>query len=84
MAIGNPFCDLGKLEFVDLVCISKIDYNAWKHSVIFDNIRGLRFGQSFCKHFNITDNLLYYTNDIKWCEKYINETYIQPTNTLPC
>lgn len=83
MVTGNLFRDLGKQELTDIVCISKFDYDAWKHSVIFDNMRGLRFGQSFCNQFNLRDNLLYYTSDIKWCEKYINETYIHP-DSLPC
>jgi uncharacterized protein (DUF779 family) len=83
MVTGDLFRELGKHQLTDIVYISKFDYDAWKHSVIFDNIRGLRFGQSFCNQFNITDNLLHYTSDIEWCDEYINETYVQP-NSLSC
>ena len=37
----------------------------------------LRFGQSFCNHFMITDDVLYYEADIKKVNSIIMEKYIE-------
>jgi hypothetical protein len=40
-------------------------------------LHGIRYGQSFCNHFGITDNHLYYApGDIVWCDRYIRKTYL--------
>jgi hypothetical protein len=41
--------------------ISQEDFELWQKDVIWDALHGIRYGQSFCNRFGITDNLLYYT-----------------------
>ena len=52
-------------------------YELWKHDYIWEALHGIRYGQSFCNHFGITDNHLYYgTGGIEWADKYIRKTYL--------
>ena len=41
--------------------VSREAFELWQKDFIFEGLKGLRYGQSFCNHFGITDNLLYYT-----------------------
>ena len=60
--------------------INHDDYDQWKKDYIWEALHGIRYGQSFCNHFGITDNLLYFTsNDTQWCDKYIKKTYLERT-----
>ena len=57
--------------------ISTEDYEQWKKDYIWEALHGIRYGQSFCNHFGITDNHLYYApGDIAWCDYYIRKTYL--------
>ena len=40
--------------------ISSEEYDLWKKDYTWDALHGIRYGQSFCNRFGITDNLLYY------------------------
>lgn len=52
-------------------------YKLWKKDYIWEALHGIRYGQSFCNHFGITDNHLYYApGDISWCDKYIRKNYV--------
>jgi hypothetical protein len=57
--------------------ITADDYEQWRHDYIWEALHGIRYGQSFCNRFGITDNLLYYTawNHIQ-IEDYIRKNYI--------
>ena len=58
--------------------ISRTDYEQWKRNSVFDNLRGLRFGQSFCNHFDIEDALLFYGSlSSNQAEDYIRRTYLK-------
>ena len=60
--------------------ISQEDYELWKKDYTWEALHGLRYGQSFCNHFNVNDNHLYYnTGGIEWADKYIKKTYIAQT-----
>ena len=60
--------------------ISLEQYAEWKNQYSFDALRGLRYGQSFCKHFDISDYILYYTTfDVGQCDDYITKHYIEST-----
>ena len=60
--------------------ISQADYERWRQNFIMEALRGQRYGQSFCNHFGIHDNHLYYnTGDIEWSDLYIKRTYIART-----
>ena len=53
------------------------DYTQWKQDFIWEALHGMRYGQSFCNRFGITDNHLYYNNgDIEWADNYIKKTYL--------
>lgn len=56
--------------------INQIDYNLWRSGYLFDAIKGLRFGQSFCNHFEIKDNILFYDDRAESCHRYICKNYI--------
>jgi hypothetical protein len=52
-------------------------YELWKKDYIWESLHGIRYGQSFCNHFGITDNHLYYgTSGIEWADQYIKKTYL--------
>ena len=53
------------------------DYTQWKQDFIWEALHGMRYGQSFCNRFGITDNHLYYnTGGIDWADNYIKKTYL--------
>ena len=58
--------------------ISLEDFELWQQDFTWDALHGIRYGQSFCNRFNISDNLLYYT---AWppeqLEEYIKRHYIE-------
>ena len=57
--------------------ITQEDYDQWRRDYIWEALHGIRYGQSFCNHFGITDNHLYYApGDIVWCDRYIRKTYL--------
>jgi hypothetical protein len=51
-------------------------YEAWRKDAIFDGLRGIRFGQSFCNSFDITDNILFFTLNHVDADEYIRKLYI--------
>lgn len=56
------------------------DYNQWKKDYIWEALHGIRYGQSFCNRFGVTDNHLYYApGDIDWCDNYIRKNYLART-----
>lgn len=70
------------VAFADItgkVCdpISEEDYEQWKRDYIWEALHGIRYGQSFCNHFGITDNHLWYsTASIEWADRYIRKHYL--------
>ena len=56
--------------------VTKEQYADWKRQFTADALRGQRYGQSFCNRFGITDNLLFFTTEIDWCEDYIRKNYL--------
>ena len=58
--------------------ITHAEYREWQRGYIFDGMRDLRYGQSFCNHFSITDNILFY-NVLRQsdADRYIRETYVR-------
>jgi hypothetical protein len=61
----------------DMKKITLDEFDIWQQDVIWDCLHGIRYGQSFCNRFGITDNLLYYTT---WppaqMDDYIKRTYV--------
>jgi hypothetical protein len=56
--------------------ITEQQYADWQQQFTVDALRGQRYGQSFCNRFGITDNLLFHTTEIAWCENYIRKNYL--------
>jgi hypothetical protein len=56
--------------------VESVDYQQWQQESVFDLLRGVRYGQSFCNRFDITDNILFYERDPEWADVYIRKTYI--------
>jgi hypothetical protein len=52
-------------------------YNTWRLNFTFDGIRGMRYGQSFCNHFDITDYVLYYKIDWASADQHIRMVYLE-------
>jgi hypothetical protein len=56
--------------------ITHAAYEAWRLNFTFDGIRGLRYGQSFCNHFDITDYVLFYMLDWDKADQHIRKLYL--------
>ena len=58
--------------------ITTAEYREWQRGYIFDGMRDLRYGQSFCNHFDISDNILFYNALTQPdADRYIRETYVR-------
>ena len=56
--------------------ILQTEYDAWRGEFVFDGIRGMRYGQSFCNHFGITDYVLFYMLDWDRADQHIKKLYL--------
>ena len=56
--------------------VSHADYVSWQHEFVFDALQGMRYGQSFCNRFDITDNILFYERDPEWADSYIRSYHL--------
>jgi hypothetical protein len=59
------------------VKITDAEYQHWAAGYLFDGLRNVRYGQSFCNKFNVNDNILFYSNDVTTADQYIRKTYIK-------
>jgi len=59
--------------------ISMSRYRAWLKQYTWDALQNeqLRYGQSFCRYFDIRDNLLFYERDQGRADAYIRRNYLQ-------
>ncbi len=57
--------------------ILQAEYDAWRDEFVFDGIRGMRYGQSFCNHFGITDYVLFYMLDWDRADQHIRKLYLE-------
>jgi len=58
--------------------ISQEDFEIWQQDFTWDALHGLRYGQSFCNRFGISDNLLYYTTwPVEQIDDYLKRTYLE-------
>ena len=57
--------------------ILQAEYDAWRDEFVFDGIRGMRYGQSFCNHFGITDYVLFYKVDWASADQHIRTAYLE-------
>lgn len=58
--------------------VKKSQFDEWQRQWVFDAVAGMRYGQSFCKYFNIaTASPLYFFKDNKVSERWIRDNYIE-------
>ncbi len=60
--------------------ISNQQYTDWRQQYSFDGLCDLRYGQSFCNHFGITDAALFYCRSVKDADRYIFSVYLEQDN----
>ena len=56
--------------------ISQKDYEHWKKQYTWDALLDQRYGQSFCNHFGIQDNRLYYERGWINCNSIIQREWL--------
>ena len=60
--------------------VTRAAFEQWQLAFTFEALQGQRYGQSFCNHFGISDNLLYYTQwPVEQVNDYIERYYIAGT-----
>ena len=57
--------------------ITEAEYSEWKRAFTFEGIKGARYGQSFCNHFDITDYVLFYKLDWDSADQHIRTVYLE-------
>jgi hypothetical protein len=60
----------------ELKSVSEANYLKWQKFYTWDALVGHRYGQSFCNHFSITDNRLYYERDWARCDTVIRSEWL--------
>jgi hypothetical protein len=68
--------DLMKEPLSEIVKIQLKDYENWQKQYTWDALQNIRYGQSFCNQYNITDLRLYYSRDWVFCDRLIRKEYI--------
>lgn len=53
------------------------EYEAWQKLYTFDALQDLRYGQSFCNHFDIQDHRIFYEQDWQRCDSLIRRVWIE-------
>lgn len=56
--------------------ITPSQYDAWRRHFVFDGLRNLSYGDSFCRYFGIRDYILRYSTTVREADEYIQETYL--------
>lgn len=74
----NMFAGLGQSSATpEPLYISQSTYQQWRQEYLFDALQNLRYGQSFCNAFNITDNILFFERNTDWADDYIRNYYVR-------
>ena len=66
-----------KSPYAGNLTITQKQFDEWQKLAAWDIMQGLRYGQSFCNHFGLTDNILYYEFSWLSAEEYIKRTYVE-------
>lgn len=56
--------------------ITRKQYDEWRRHFVFDGLRNLSYGESFCRYFGIRDYILRYSSTVSAADEYIQHTYI--------
>jgi hypothetical protein len=57
--------------------VTRKEYEQWARGFVFEGLRNLRYGQSFCNQFGITDNILFYAGTVAEADQYIRKVYVR-------
>ena len=57
--------------------VTEEQYQQWARGFVFEGLRDLRYGQSFCRRFGITDNILFYSSSVEEADRYIRKHYVK-------
>ena len=57
--------------------VSQAEYDAWRRHFVFDGLRNLSYGESFCRYFNIRDNILRFSQTVSEADEYIRQYYLR-------
>ena len=69
--------DLSNLDAITVKFrISQQRFEEWQQLYTWDALHGIRYGQSFCNHFAITDNRLFYERNQQRCDSLIRHEYL--------
>ena len=52
-------------------------FKEWEELYMFDGLKSIRVGQSFCNHFDIQDHRTYYERDWVRCDTLIRREWIE-------
>jgi len=52
------------------------NYNKWRKQFTWDAMSGLRYGQSFCNYFSITDHRIFYETNWETCDTVIRREWL--------
>ena len=56
--------------------IDLVSYLEWQLNYTFDALQNIRYGQSFCNYFGITDYVLFYMLDWDKADQHIRKLYL--------
>jgi hypothetical protein len=62
---------------VGTVTVTRAQYADWQHGFIFDGLRNLSYGQSFCHRFGIRDHILNRSTSGHEKDPYIRKFYVR-------
>ena len=62
---------------VDTVTVTRTQYDDWRRGFIFDGLRNLSYGQSFCRRFGIRDHILNRSTSGHEKDQYIRKFYVR-------
>lgn len=64
-------------ENINTVTVTRAQYEDWQHGFIFDGLRSLSYGQSFCQRFGIRDHILNRSTSGHEKDPYIRKYYVR-------
>jgi len=56
--------------------IPRSDYEQWRKQYTWDALNDLRYGQSFCNHFGITDHRIFFERKWQTCDTLIQREWL--------
>jgi hypothetical protein len=57
--------------------ITREQYDSWRRHFVFDGLRNLSYGESFCRYFQIRDNVLRFSQTVNEADEYIMRYYLR-------